>query len=382
MVRRGESGRRARLLEEAAGRNPGAAGVAGGQTAAAGADLRGGGLPCEAERRAGGGIEAIEPEQSGDPVYDAAGWLRSIDVPLQRTGRHSGGISDSQPAGGAVGGADGVLRQHAGHEGEGGEGEEFRRVAGRCEAGGARGLSASGRAVRAAGGGNLRGAGAGHDAPRSSGLRPGGCARRGAAGGGEWWRGRAVGGDELSVRFDLEAHAWERGEEIEFYWIYNRGLFDRWRMEQMTRHYLRVLEAVVSDPEQRIGRVELLEERERQQILEGWNETAREMPEATLADLFEEQARRAPDAVAVVFAEESLTYRGLKERAGDLAYYLTGRGVGAEVVVGICMERSLEMMAAVLGVLKAGGAYLPLDLGYPRERLGLMMEDCGVSVLL
>src|SRR5262249_9035072 len=191
-----------------------------------------------------------------------------------------------------------------------------------------------------------------------------------------------VGGGERSVRLVLEAHAWERGEEIEFYWIYNRGLFDRWRMEQMTRHYLRVLEAVVSDPEQRIGRVELLEERERQQILEGWNETAREMPEATLADLFEEQARRAPDAVAVVFAEESLTYRGLKERAGDLAYYLTGRGVGAEVVVGICMERSLEMMAAVLGVLKAGGAYLPLDLGYPRERLGLMMEDCGVSVLL
>src|SRR5262249_49910395 len=155
-----------------------------------------------------------------------------------------------------------------------------------------------------------------------------------------------------------------------------------WRMEQMTRHYLRVLEAVVSDPEQRIGRVELLEERERQQILEGGNETAREMPEATLAGLFGEQGRRAPDAGAVVFAEEALTYRGLNERAGDLAYYLTGRGVGAEVVVGICMERSLEMMAAVLGVLKAGGASLPLDLGYPRERLGLMMEDCGVSVLL
>src|SRR5215468_819106 len=178
MVRRGESGRRARLLEEAAGRNPGAAGVAGGQTAAAGADLRGGGLPCEAERRAGGGIEAIEPEQSGDPVYDAAGWLRSIDVPLQRTGRHSGGISDSQPAGGAVGGADRVLRQHAGHEGEGGEGEEFRRVAGRGEASGARGLSASGRAVRAAGGGTLAAAEPEHDAALPGEL----CAAECAAG--------------------------------------------------------------------------------------------------------------------------------------------------------------------------------------------------------
>jgi len=161
-----------------------------------------------------------------------------------------------------------------------------------------------------------------------------------------------VGGDDLRVRFDLEMHAWESGDEVWFYLVYNRDLFDRWRMEQMGRHYLRALEAVARDPQQRIGRVELLDERERRQILEEWNETAREMPEATLVELFEEQAGRTPDAVAVVFEDESLTYRGLDQRAGDLACYLAGRGVGAEVVVGICLERSLEMMVAVLGVLR------------------------------
>src|SRR5262249_33855210 len=115
-----------------------------------------------------------------------------------------------------------------------------------------------------------------------------------------------VGGDELRVRFDLEAHAWERGEGIELYWLYNRDLFDRWRMEQMGRHYVRALEAVAADASQAVGRVELLTGEERRQILEEWNETAREIGETTLAELFEEQVWRRPDESAVVYEGQSL----------------------------------------------------------------------------
>jgi len=143
-----------------------------------------------------------------------------------------------------------------------------------------------------------------------------------------------------------------------------------------------LVEALERAPETKVRTIEVLPEAERRQIVEEWNETAQEMPQTTLVELFEEQVERTPDAVAVVFAEESLTYRELSRRAGDLGCYLTGRGVSREVIVGVCLERSLEMMVAVLGVLKAGGTYLPLDVSYPRERLGLMMEDCGVSVLL
>jgi non-ribosomal peptide synthetase component F len=94
------------------------------------------------------------------------------------------------------------------------------------------------------------------------------------------------------VRFDLEVHAWESEEEIVFYWLYNRDLYDRWRMEQMGRHYLRVLEAMAADARQAVGRVELLEERERRQILEEWNGTRSAVPEMLLPELFEEQVRR------------------------------------------------------------------------------------------
>ncbi len=94
-------------------------------------------------------------------------------------------------------------------------------------------------------------------------------------------------------------------------------------------------------------------------------------------ELFEEQVERTPDAVALVFAAEQLTYRELNARANQLAHYLRARGVCAEVLVGICVERSLEMIVGLLGILKAGGAYLPLDSSYPRERLSLMLAYSG-----
>ncbi|HET7233945.1 MAG TPA: amino acid adenylation domain-containing protein, partial [Longimicrobium sp.] len=122
---------------------------------------------------------------------------------------------------------------------------------------------------------------------------------------------------------------------------------------------------------------------ERRQVIEAWNRTDAEFPsDRCIHHLFEEQAARTPDAVAVVFEEDLLTYRELDERANRLAHHLARLGVGPEARVAVCLERSLEMVVAVLGVLKAGGAYVPLDPGYPAERLAFMLADCGAAVLL
>ncbi|MGH7411479.1 MAG: non-ribosomal peptide synthetase, partial [Candidatus Methylomirabilis sp.] len=124
-------------------------------------------------------------------------------------------------------------------------------------------------------------------------------------------------------------------------------------------------------------------EAERHRILVEWNQTEREYPrETTVHGLFEEQVERTPEAGAVVFEGEQLSYRELNRRANRLAHHLRGLGVGPEVPVGICMERSLEMVVGLLGILKAGGAYVPLDPAYPRQRLALLIRDTGMPVLL
>src|SRR5262249_6878874 len=129
--------------------------------------------------------------------------------------------------------------------------------------------------------------------------------------------------------------------------------------------------------------IDLLTPKERRQLLFEWNvTTACDVPQVTLPALFEAQVERTPDAVAVVFEKQQLSYRGLNERANQLAHHLRGLGVGPETLVGICVERSLEMIVGLLGILKAGGAYVPLDPDYPRERLGFMVEDARMGVVL
>src|SRR5439155_8100616 len=119
------------------------------------------------------------------------------------------------------------------------------------------------------------------------------------------------------------------------------------------------------------------------QILIDWNATNSPYPrEASLPQLFESQVERAPAATALVFGEQRLTYQELNERANRLAHYLRKRGVGPEMVVGICIERSVDMIVGLLGILKAGAAYLPLDPSYPAKRLSLMLTDVGVKLLL
>ena len=192
-----------------------------------------------------------------------------------------------------------------------------------------------------------------------------------------------VNGGELRVRFDLEVHAFERGGEMTVSWLYNRDLFDRWRMEQMSRHYVRMLDGVVREPGCAVGRVEMLSAKERHQLLYDWNETATAFPaDKCVHQLFEEQVARTPDAIAVVSEDEELTYAELNAKANRLAHHLRDLGVKPDDRVAICLERGFEMIVAMLGVLKAGGAYLPLDSDYPIERLRLMLQDAQPIALL
>jgi amino acid adenylation domain-containing protein len=171
-------------------------------------------------------------------------------------------------------------------------------------------------------------------------------------------------------------------EGITLIWEYNTDLFDALTIECMIGHFQTLLEDSVAHLERHLSDLSLLTETERQ-LLMRWSadpvETARD---GCLPALFEVQVEQTPDAVAVVFEEHQLTYRELNWRANQLAHYLQRLRVGPEVLVGLCVERSLEMVVAILGILKAGGAYVPLDPTYPKERLAFMLADAGVPVLL
>src|SRR5262249_21887398 len=158
-------------------------------------------------------------------------------------------------------------------------------------------------------------------------------------------------------------------ERLQLRLDYRPDLFDRASVEVLAGRLVRLLEAAVAAPDVAIGRLEVLSAAERRTLLEEWNATAHALPAATLPQLFAAQAAARPDAVAVVFAHEQLSYGELEARANRLAHHLRALGVGAESVVGVCLERSLELVVALIAILKAGGGYLPLDPGYPRERL-------------
>ncbi len=190
-------------------------------------------------------------------------------------------------------------------------------------------------------------------------------------------------GEGQRVKFDLTLTMLEMGERIVAVMGYNRELFEGATIERMLRHYEKLLEGMVREPEQGIREIEILSEAERKQVLEEWNATAREYPtEQCIHELFEQQVEQSPDAIAMKYEEEEVTYQELNRRANQLAHYLRRRGVGVEEVVGISVERSIEMVVGVLGVLKAGGAYLPIDPTYPGERISYLLEDAGVELLV
>jgi len=184
-------------------------------------------------------------------------------------------------------------------------------------------------------------------------------------------------------KFDLTLALEETSEGIKGGIEYNTDLFEAATITRMVGHFQTLLEGIVANPDQRLWDLPLLTAAEQHQLLIEWNNTQTDYPKnISIHQLFEAQAERTPNATAVVFENEQLTYQQLNHRANQLAHHLQKLGVKPEVTVGICVERSLEMLVALLAILKAGGAYIPLDPTYPQERRAFMLEDSQVSLLL
>ncbi|MEH2398834.1 MAG: amino acid adenylation domain-containing protein [Nostoc sp.] len=182
--------------------------------------------------------------------------------------------------------------------------------------------------------------------------------------------------------FELFINATELHGELILECQYNTNLFDADTIRRRMAEFETLLLGIVANPNQSIAKLPILPAVE-QQLLATWNNTQIAYPQdICIHQLFETQVEKTPDAIAVVFEEELISYRELNLRANQLAHYLQSLGVGSEVLVGLCVERSLEMVVGVLGILKAGGAYVPLDYAYPQERLAFMLQDAQVSVLL
>jgi len=177
-------------------------------------------------------------------------------------------------------------------------------------------------------------------------------------------------GHQPGASFDLDVMVMEIGEVIQVWWQYNTDLFDGATIARMAGHFQNLLEGIVANPHQKLSELRLLTAAERHQLLVEWNDTKAEYPsDKCVHQLFEAQVERSPDAVAVLFEYRQLTYGELNAKANQLAHYLQKLGVKAEVLVGICVQRSLEMVVGLLGILKAGGPYLPLDPAFPKHRI-------------
>ncbi|HEY6802572.1 MAG TPA: amino acid adenylation domain-containing protein, partial [Pyrinomonadaceae bacterium] len=188
--------------------------------------------------------------------------------------------------------------------------------------------------------------------------------------------------DTSMSQFDLMLTIVE-ADRLQFTIEYSTDLFEESTIVRMFGHFQNLLEGIVQAPDKQVGRLPLLNKAEREQALARWNDTAADYPrDACIHTLFEQQVARTAEAVAVIDGGEQLTYRELNERANRLAHHLQNCGVGPDVLVGICLERSIDMIVALLGILKAGGAYVPLDPSYPLPRLSAMIEDSRVPILI
>ncbi len=183
-------------------------------------------------------------------------------------------------------------------------------------------------------------------------------------------------------KFDLTLQASESEDGLLFSLEYATALFDAATIERMARRFQLLLEGIAAAPERRLSELPLLPEDELRRLLVEWNPAAAYAESRCLHELFEAQVARSPNAIAVVFEEARLSYGGLNAQANRLAHHLRRRGVVADDVVGLCVERSLDLVISVLGVLKAGGAYLPLDPSYPQARLAYMIEDARPKLIL
>ncbi|NEO76804.1 non-ribosomal peptide synthetase [Moorena sp. SIO4G3] len=189
--------------------------------------------------------------------------------------------------------------------------------------------------------------------------------------------------DQYDSLYDLFLEMFKEDSSLVGLLKYNADLFDEQTIVRMAGHFQNLLEGIVNDPQQRVTALPLMIEPELHQILVEWNNTKTDYPkDKCIHQLFEEQVEKSPDAVAVIFGQQSLTYAELNQQANQLAHYLQSLGVKPETLVGLCVDRSLEMIVGLLGILKAGGAYIPIDPSYPQQRVAYMLEDAAVSILL
>jgi amino acid adenylation domain-containing protein len=187
-----------------------------------------------------------------------------------------------------------------------------------------------------------------------------------------------------NVIFDLTLEASEIAGQLQLCWEYASDLFQVSTLERMALNFEKIVHSALAAPDMPLNRLELISDQERSQLLVAWNDTAMDYPgDKCIHELFEAQAMQNPDAVALVYEGEQLSYGELNVKANQLAHYLvTEKQVKPDTLVGICIERSLEMVIGILGILKAGAAYVPLDPGYPQVRLEYMLEDAKLTTVL
>jgi amino acid adenylation domain-containing protein len=184
-------------------------------------------------------------------------------------------------------------------------------------------------------------------------------------------------------RFDVRLSAISRGDHLTLALYYNSAIYQREEIERLAERYQKLLKSIALSPETELGKLEILGERERHQLLVEFNDTDHDFKQdKCLHQLFEDQVNRTPQALAVIGDNQELTYRELDERANELAARLQALGVGPEMRVAVCAQRSIEMLIGLLGTLKAGGAYVPLDPFYPRDRMSFVLEDTQAGVIL
>ena len=189
--------------------------------------------------------------------------------------------------------------------------------------------------------------------------------------------------DSTTSKFDLTLSIVERDKQLFGSWEYSTDLFDASTIERLAGHFEVLIDSILRHPEHPISALLFFRDEERQRILVSWNETEASYPkDCGIPELFAAQAQRTPDGIALEFGGESLAYRDLDCKSNRLARYLVDLGIEPEQLIAIYLERSFEMVVALLGILKAGAAYVPLDPSYPEERLRFMMEDAQISVIV
>ncbi|MDJ0732575.1 MAG: amino acid adenylation domain-containing protein [Nostocaceae cyanobacterium] len=188
--------------------------------------------------------------------------------------------------------------------------------------------------------------------------------------------------NSTTAKFDLTLVMEDVEEGLIAHFEYNTDLFEEITVSRLAANFAVLLQGIVAKPEQQLAELPILTTTEEQQLLDWSQGETKQLPELCLHKLFEVQVEKTPDEIAVVFADQSLTYREINQRANQLAHYLQKLGVKPEVLVGICVERSLEMVIGLLGIIKAGGAYIPIDSAYPQKRIEGMLTDSQLSVLV